>query len=39
MAGGDAGFARGAFVERDLKGILFAFSGLGEWDKIAVVTG
>ena len=39
MAGGDAGFARGAFVEGDLEGVLFAFTGFGKGDEVAVVPG
>ena len=39
MAGSDAGFARGAFIEGNLKSILFTFTRLGKRDQVTVVTG
>lgn len=39
MAGGDAGLATGAAVERNFEGILFAAAGFGEGDEAAIVVG
>jgi hypothetical protein len=38
VASGDASFARGAFIEGDLEGILLAYTRFGKRDEIAVVT-
>jgi len=37
VAGGDAGFATGAAVERDLEGVLFSRARFGERDQAVVV--
>lgn len=34
MAGDDAGFAAGAFVEFDLEGVLFSLTGFFEGDEV-----
>jgi len=34
VAGDDAGFAAGAFIEFDLEGVLFAFAGFFERDEV-----
>ena len=39
VAGHDAGFAAGAFVELDLEGVLFAVAGFFEWDEVFVEVG
>jgi hypothetical protein len=38
MAGGNAGFATGTAIQRNLKGILLPHPGFGEWDECAVVS-
>lgn len=39
MAGDDAGFATGAFIEFDLEGVLFALAGFFKGDEVFVEVG